>query len=174
MARERSPAVRFAATIGTETELVSVAGGGGRYRVVIGGRAHEVDARLSPQGIHSLLVDGTSYVARVQERDGVALVEVGDERYEIRVEEEARHVVRTRGGAGAQDASQILRAPMPGRVTHVAVRPGETVTAGAPLVVIEAMKMENEFRATAGGTVKEVRVQAGQAVNPGDVLVVID
>jgi biotin carboxyl carrier protein len=62
---------------------------------------------------------------------------------------------------------------MPGRVTHVAVAVGDTVTAGTPLLVIEAMKMENEFRASGPGTVRDVRAQAGQAVNAGDVLVVI-
>jgi urea carboxylase len=54
------------------------------------------------------------------------------------------------------------------------VRPGEQVQAGDTLVVIEAMKMENEFKALAAGTVVEVRVQPGQAVNPGDTLVVIE
>ncbi len=173
MAPERLPAARFAATIGTRTELVSVAGGGGRYQVVIGDDAREVDARLSPQGIYSLLVDGVSSVVHVREEDGLTLVEVGRERYEIRVEEETRYVIRTRGGTASPDGGQILRAPMPGKVTHVAVSLGEAVAAGAPLIVIEAMKMENEFRAKAGGTVKEIRVEPGQAVNPGDVLLVI-
>jgi biotin carboxyl carrier protein len=59
-------------------------------------------------------------------------------------------------------------------ITHIAVRPGEQVQAGDTLVVIEAMKMENEFKALAAGTVVEVRVQPGQAVNPGDTLVVIE
>jgi len=55
----------------------------------------------------------------------------------------------------------------------VAVRPGDVVRAGDTLLVIEAMKMENEFRATVAGTVAEIRVEAGQAVNAGDVLIVI-
>jgi len=65
-------------------------------------------------------------------------------------------------------------APLPGKITHIAVRPGAQVQAGDTLVVIEAMKMENEFKASAAGTVVEVRVQPGQAVNPGDTLVVIE
>jgi biotin carboxyl carrier protein len=165
--------MRFAATVGGQTELVTVAGAGGRYQVRIGDDVLEIDARFSPHGINSLLVDGTSYAVQVREEDGVTLVEVRDERYEIRVEEETRYVIRTRGGAPSQVGGQVLRAPMPGKVTHVAVSAGEAVAAGAPLVVIEAMKMENEFRAKAAGTVKEVRVEPGQAVNPGDVLVVI-
>ena len=67
-----------------------------------------------------------------------------------------------------------LAAPLPGRIAHVAVRPGDEVKPGDPLIVIEAMKMENEFKATAAGRVAEVRVELGQAVNAGDVLVVIE
>jgi len=62
---------------------------------------------------------------------------------------------------------------MPGRVVAVHVRPGDRVEPDAPLAVLEAMKMENEFRATAGGVLEEVAVAAGQAVNASDVLVVV-
>jgi glutaconyl-CoA decarboxylase len=70
-------------------------------------------------------------------------------------------------------AGQTIKAPLPGKVTHVAVAVGDHVERGDTVVVIEAMKMENEFKATAPGTVSEVRVQPGQAVNAGDVLVLI-
>ena len=72
------------------------------------------------------------------------------------------------GGAG-----QTITAPMPGKVTHVAVALGDQVKRGDTVVVIEAMKMENEFKAAAAGTVTEIRVRPGQAVNAGDVLVVL-
>jgi glutaconyl-CoA decarboxylase len=75
-------------------------------------------------------------------------------------------VLATHGG-------QTLKAPMPGKITHVAVQAGDRVARGDTLLVIEAMKMENEFKAGADGTVTEVRVSPGQAVNPGDVLVVV-
>jgi biotin carboxyl carrier protein len=63
---------------------------------------------------------------------------------------------------------------MPGKVTLIEVAVGQTVAPGDGLIVLEAMKMENEFKAKVAGTVKEIRVTAGQAVNPGDVLVVIE
>jgi len=112
-------------------------------------------------------------VADVADRDGACVVGVADETYLIRLEEETRYVIRTKGGAAAGAGPQTLTAPLPGRITHVAVRTGDTVVAGDTLLVIEAMKMENELRAGAPGTVAEVRVSPGQAVNAGDVLVVI-
>jgi biotin carboxyl carrier protein len=166
--------VRFATTIGTLTELVEVSEQSGRYRVTIADHVWEVDARLTAQGICSLLIDGASYVADVKEESGRFVVEVGGETYSVRVEEETRHIIRTRGGMAAADRGQTVTAPMPGKVTQVAVRPGDAVEVGAPLLVIEAMKMENEFRASAAGTVRDVRVRAGQPVNAGDVLVIIE
>ena len=166
--------MKFVATLGEAVETVEVTGERGRYRVTLGGEVWEVDARLSAQGIYSLLIAGVSHVADVTDRDGACVVDVGDETYVIRVEEQTRYVIRTRGGAAGGRAHQTLVAPLPGKITHVAVRPGDTVAAGDTLLVIEAMKMENELRAGAPGTVAEVRVRAGQTVNAGDVLLVID
>lgn len=165
--------MKFEAEISGETIPIEVTGEGGRYRVAIGDAVSEVDARQAAEGIWSILVDSASHVVDVSEEDGVSLVEVEGERYRIRVEEESRYIIRTRGGkAGA--GGQVLKAPMPGKVVLVEVEVGQTVAAGDGLIVLEAMKMENEFKASAPGTVKEIRVAAGQAVNPGDVLVVIE
>jgi len=197
--------MKFVATSGTRVETVEVTEEGGRYRVQVGERVWEIDARLASPGIYSLLVDGVSYVATVAEHDGSCLVDVGGETHAVRVEEHTRYVIRTRGGAGAGGDGQRVAAPLPGRVTHIAVRPRDRVqVAGGDdakvtaiavfdrggatqqpavrageiatlqgLLVIEAMKMENEFRASAAGTVAEVRVEPGQTVNAGDVLIVI-
>ncbi|MBI2203332.1 MAG: biotin/lipoyl-binding protein [Candidatus Rokubacteria bacterium] len=166
--------MKFITTVEGRALPVEVTGGDGRYRVVIGTEVWVVDARLAPQGIASLLVGGISYVADVTDHDGACVVDVEGETYVIDVEEETRHIIRTRGGAAGASGGQVLKAPMPGRITHVAVTPGSRVNQGDALVVIEAMKMQNEFKAGVTGTVKEVRVEAGQAVNPGDVLVVIE
>jgi biotin carboxyl carrier protein len=165
--------VKFVATVDGEDHSVDVALADGCYRVTIGEQVWDVDARLGPDGIASLLIGGVSHIVEVSDHGGARLVEVGGERYVVEIEESTRHVIRTRGGVKGGPGGQIVKAPMPGRITHVSVRPGDAVDAGDTLLVIEAMKMENELRAGHAGTVAEVRVEAGQTVNPGDVLIVI-
>ena len=165
--------MKYVATRDGASHVVEVTGGEGRYRLTIGDDAWDVDARLTAQGIYSLLIGGVSYVADVVDREGTCVVDVGGEAYEVLVEEQTRWIIRTKGGAAGAAHGQTLTAPLPGKITHVAVRPGDRVQAGDTLVVIEAMKMENEFKATGPGTVAEVRVEAGQTVNAGDVLIVM-
>ena len=165
--------VKFAAQTGGETTSVEIAGAEGRFTVAIGDERLAVDARETGEGIWSILLDGASHVADVTEQDGVYVVDVEGERYAIRVEEETRYIIRTRGAQGG-DRGQVLKAPMPGKVTLIGVAVGQVVAPGDGLIVLEAMKMENEFKAQVAGTVKEIRVAAGQVVNPGDVLVVIE
>ncbi len=166
--------MKYVATLDGHATVVDVSGGEGRYRLTIGDEVWEVDARLTAQGIYSLLIGGVSWVADVVDREGTCVVDVGGEVWEVLVEEQTRWIIRTRAGAAGNAHGQRLVAPLPGKITHVAVRPGDRVQAGDTLVVIEAMKMENEFKAAAAGTVVEVRVAPGQAVNPGDLLVTLE
>ncbi len=166
-------AVKFEAQLDNETIPVEIAGGPGRYTVTMGGERIDVDASQVAEGIWSLLLGRSSYVVDVTEHDGSYLVDVDGESYRIGVEEETRYIIRTRG-ARAGRGGQVLKAPMPGKVSLIEVAVGQAVKPGDGLIVLEAMKMENEFKASAAGTVKEIRVHVGQAVNPGDVLVVIE
>ncbi len=166
--------MKFEAQLDGEAVPVEVNGAAGRYRVIVGDDTLEVDARPTGPGGWSLLLGRESFATGVSEEEGgIFVVEVDGETYSIRVEEETRYIIRTRGG-GASARGQILKAPMPGRVVLVEVRVGQAVAPGDGLVILEAMKMENEFKASVTGTVKEIRVEAGQAVNPGDVLVVVE
>ena len=164
---------RFIATIDGRSETVDVAGRDGRYRVTIGDRTIDVDARRPADGLQSLLIDGVSHVADVSTTAGGTLVDLDGSTYLVEVEEYARHIIRTRGGAGSSARGQTIKAPLPGKITHVAVAVGDRVKRGDTVVVVEAMKMENELKATTPGTVTEVRVRGGQPVSNGDVLVVI-
>jgi biotin carboxyl carrier protein len=162
--------MRLALTLDGETVAAEVVERDGRYRVRVGDEWLDVDARLRPGGAVSLLIGAESWLADVADEDGDVLVSLSGQTCRVQVEESGRRSDRPRAGGGA---GQRLVAPMPGRVVAVHVRPGDRVEPGAPLVVLEAMKMENEFRATAGGTVSQVGVTAGQAVNAGDLLVVV-
>ena len=81
---------------------------------------------------------------------------------------------RGAGDPGAGSGRRTIVAPMPGRIVKVLVKPNERVSARQPLVVVEAMKMENELRAPRGGTVAEVRVSEGASVEANAVLVVLE
>jgi biotin carboxyl carrier protein len=165
--------VKFAAELDGEVIPIEITGTGGRYRMALGDEVLLVDARPTGGGVWSLLLGQASTVADVTEENGSFVVHVEGEAYAIRVEEETRYIIRTRGGAAAS-AGQVLKAPMPGRVVLVGVAVGQAVKPGDSLVILEAMKMENEFKAGVRGTVKEIRVEVGQTVNPGDVLLVIE
>jgi biotin carboxyl carrier protein len=165
--------MKFVATIGDQVEAVDITGSDGRYRVTIGDQVWEVDARAIAPGSYSLLVGGVSHTADVTEQESRSVVHVDGETYAVQVEEHTRYMIRTQGGKTAPGGAHTLTAPMPGRITHVAVQPGDAVASGDTLLVIEAMKMENELKASAAGRVIEVRVAAGQAVNAGDVLLVL-
>jgi len=100
---------------------------------------------------------------------------VGCEAYQVEVaDERERRLRRTAAKAEGRAGRQEVSAPMPGRLVAVLVSVGEQVAAGQGLLVIEAMKMENELKAAAPGRVAEVRAVAGKAVNGGEVLVVIE
>ncbi|MFI5209277.1 MAG: biotin/lipoyl-containing protein [Gemmatimonadales bacterium] len=97
------------------------------------------------------------------------------ERREVEVVDERTRHIRSLIGQGAQARGPAqLRAPMPGLVARVLVEPGQRVEAGAGLVVLEAMKMENELRAAQGGVVRALPVRPGQAVEKGQLLVEFD
>ena len=97
---------------------------------------------------------------------------VAGDRWEAEVvDERTRHIRSLTAGATAARGPATLRAPMPGLVVRVLVEAGQEVAAGAGIVVLEAMKMENELKAPAAGVVGAIRVGAGEPVEKGQVLV---
>jgi biotin carboxyl carrier protein len=144
----------------------------GGVQVRVDGQTVEVESHLPASGTGSLLLDGASYLVDLGDGRGETHVVVDGEVFHVQIEDEVarRRSLSTDGSGGA---GQRLVAPMPGKVVAVLVQVGQPVQPGAALVVLEAMKMENEFRATAGGVVADVLVAPGQAVNAGDLLVVI-
>src|SRR5262245_46960249 len=126
----------FVATVNGRSRTVRVTGRDGRFRVTVDDLTLEVDARQPMSGLASLLIDGASHLAEVDPTAAGTLVDLGGAPYRVAVEEHARHLIRIRGGAGDEAAGQTIRAPMPGKVTHVAVAVGDHVERGDTVVVI--------------------------------------
>jgi biotin carboxyl carrier protein len=142
--------------------------------VTVEGSTRTASLRAVPgTSTRQLLIEGhpTTLTMRSAGR-GQWSVEIGGDRWEVEVmDERTRHIRSLTAGTERKRGPVILRAPMPGLVVRVLVEPGQEVAAGAGLVVLEAMKMENELKAPAAATVGAVRAQAGQAVEKGQVLV---
>ena len=103
------------------------------------------------------------------------LVELEGRGFEVRVEDErARHIRDLASAAAPLESHREVRAPMPGLIVKVEVKAGQEVDQGDGLIVMEAMKMENELRADASATVRDVLVEPGQTVNRDDLLVVLE
>lgn len=143
-------------------------------RARVGDTEHVLDLSLvGDGGTFSMLVDGRSFdVAADVQREKVALLMLGG-RYAAEVEDERERAAHAVAG-NRQHGKRELRAAMPGIVVDVRCKPGDDVTEGQSLVVLEAMKMQNEIQAERAGVVRRVLVAPGQAVEGGDPLVEIE
>lgn len=143
-------------------------------RVTVGKKTHVATfTTMAGTPVRLLLVDdqpSTLAVDSVQTgRWGLAYQ---GERWEVEViDERTRYIRSLTGGSTGQRSGGTLKAPMPGLVLRVQVAPGQKVTAGTGVIVLEAMKMENELKAAGAGVVRSVRVSAGEAVEKGQVLI---
>jgi biotin carboxyl carrier protein len=160
--------------VGGRVRRVVVARSGASFAVTVDGRTRQVDATRIDAHTLSLIVDG------VWPKDVVVTPGPGAGRFTATIDgvpvavslngTRGRGKGEARAGAGG---SGRVSAPMPGKIVRVLVAAGDTVRAGQPLAVIEAMKMENELRAGRGGTVAEVLARQGDSVDTGALLVVI-
>jgi biotin carboxyl carrier protein len=123
-------------------------------------------------GVYSVLMDGRSYEAYVEETTGGLEVSINGFRFEIEARDPRRWSRKStgRGGHGVQS----IASPMPGKVVRVLVATGDQVEAGQGMVVVEAMKMQNEIKASRAGKVLLVAVQEGATVTAGEVLATIE
>jgi biotin carboxyl carrier protein len=161
----------YDATVDGHSVRVEVRGKDGRYTVLLDGRELAVDAREAGAHVLSMIVDGRSHEVGIERREGGYRVAIRGQVLEVALVEGARgEAVPRRAGAGPAR----VQAPMPGKLVRVLVSAGEEVGAGQGLVVMEAMKMENEIRAPRAGRVKEAPVREGQAVETGALLVLLE
>ena len=132
---------------------------GGQYSLISGGKSYQVFARR---------------LNTPEEKDGnIYEIQVAGQRFEVRVEDERERAIKGSIASGHEVSHATVRAPMPGLVLAVPLAVGASVARGQTVVILEAMKMENDLSSPIAGTIQEVRVNHGETVNQGDVLVVI-
>jgi biotin carboxyl carrier protein len=170
--------MHFEMDIGGRVRQVVAAASGDGFAVTVDGKPFHVDAVRVDDYTLSLLVD------RVHSREVVITPEAAHSAgspLTVRVGAAPLAVILNGGRRGASRQGPALRsgpqrvvAPMPGKVIRVPVATGDRVRAGQPLVVVEAMKMENELRAGRDGTIADLRAREGMSVDAGALLVVIE
>ena len=166
--------MRYTAIIGGEERLIEVTPRENGYRVVIGGRELDLDA-VHLQGFAISLIAGTrSYRCDIDPgKNGQIGVLVGETVYPLEILDERKLRMRRASGKFTLEGPQRIDAPMPGKVTRVLVKAGDQVEEGQGLVVVEAMKMENELKSPKAGKVTELHAVEGAAVESGAKLAVV-
>jgi biotin carboxyl carrier protein len=138
----------------------------------IDGRAVDANPVEIAPGVYSLLLDGQSIEVRVEKFASKLRVTVGGREYEASVRD-PRQWKRNGGSAAEAEGRAQIIAPMPGKVIRILVAAGDAVEAGQGIVVVEAMKMQNEIRSPKSGKVEKLAVAEGQTVNAGELVAII-
>jgi biotin carboxyl carrier protein len=174
----------FDVAIGDRVRTVGVVRKGSLLHVDLDGRTHVIDARRVDDAVISMLVQSADASAPSRSIDaafatkptaGDLDVHLDGRTIAVQIRPAGAFARQKKAGTGpAASGPQRIVAPMPGKVVRVLVRPGDEVKARQGLVVVEAMKMENELRAARDGRVRDVAVSEGQSVDAGAVLLTVE
>ena len=144
------------------------------YRVSVDGNEFLVDGKKTGRTNYSLIVDNRSFEIEVDNSDDEYRVLVDGRSYHINLVDERRLRVGASQAASQLQGRQNVSVPMPGKVIAVLVAEGDQVEKGQGLVIVEAMKMENEVHSPVAGEIKEIKVKTGDTVEGGTVLVIVE
>jgi biotin carboxyl carrier protein len=163
--------VKYYASAGEQEFVVELTEEG----IFINDELVEVDfARSGVPELYSILINGRSYEVLIEEERQTYAVTLRGEQYHVRVEDErSRRLNAGRKGPDLPQGELIIRAPIPGLVVKVLVREGEEIAEDQPLVILEAMKMENEIRALRAGVVRKIEASAGHRVEQNAPLLIL-
>ncbi|HJR09293.1 MAG TPA: biotin/lipoyl-containing protein [Pyrinomonadaceae bacterium] len=169
--------MKLTAEINGQSYALDMRREGARVEATVDGRRYELEARETEAGTYLLIAGGRVYECRATRAGatgGATEVQISDETYQVALFDPKRLRGARGAGAAAQGGRAQVVASMPGKVVRVLVETGARVEAGDGLIVVEAMKMQNELKSPKSGTVVEVRAESGATVNAGDVLVIVE
>ncbi len=164
--------MKYVTTVGNEQFTIDINQAG---EVTVDGEVINVDMQQTQDTtMYSTVIDGQSYDIRMNEGDEVYLVQLSGAIFEVAVEDErTRRLAGLKSSAAAMSGEVVIKAPMPGVVADVLVAPGQEIEQGEILIILESMKMQNEFKAPRAGTVHVVRVSPGDKVDQNGVMLTI-
>ncbi len=166
--------MKFEVVINNARRIIELERDANRWRIALDGEPVEADAIEISPNIFSILLNGKSHEVRVTPTlTGALTLQTAHCEFTAEVIDPRAWRGRRHGALEAEGRQQIV-APMPGKIIRVLVQAGEKVQAGQGLLVVEAMKMQNEIRSPKSGTVERLLVKEGQPVNAGEALAWID
>jgi biotin carboxyl carrier protein len=167
--------VAYIAKLGKRTHTVKIDEiGKSLYRIAVDRNEFIVDGKKTGRTNYSLIIENRSFEVDVDIHEDEYRVLVDGRSYHIHLTDERRmRLGGTQSGIELQGRQEVS-VPMAGKVTAVLVGEGDKVEKGQGLIIVEAMKMENEVRSPVNAEIKEIKVKAGQAVEAGEVLLVVE
>jgi biotin carboxyl carrier protein len=163
----------YEVTLAEKVYRVELTRSGEQWKCRLDGREMPVDVVYGQNGVLSLLLSGKSYEVKQETVGAETNIVVGHERFAATVRDPRSFRSRSRTGAGELGVMKI-KAPMPGKVVRILAGIGDQVEMGQSVIVIEAMKMQNELKAPKSGVVKKITVLEGAAVDAGQALAEVE
>lgn len=158
--------------IGGRDRTVEIARDGEKTQFCLDGREIAADLMEVQPGIYSVLIGGQAFEASVTADSSSSRVLIGGQEFPFEIAD-PRRWNRGRGGMAGAEGKQSIAAPMPGKIVRLLVKNGDSVEIGQGLIVVEAMKMQNEIKSPKAGKIERLDAREGQAVNAGEILAVI-
>ena len=165
--------MNYDVSIDGKAHRLELARHGDQWECKLDGRAVPVDPVLVRRNVLSLLIGSISYEVRREQMVSGLRLSINSARYAVELRD-PRSLLSRRAESGAAEGKKKIVAPMPGKVVRVLVQQGDEVQAGQGVVVVEAMKMQNELKSPKQGIVQKVSAVEGANVNAGDVLLIVE
>jgi biotin carboxyl carrier protein len=159
--------------VGEKSYRVELQRDGSGWKCKLGGRELPLDVISAQNGVLSLLINGKSYEVKQEITGAETNIVVGQERFNVTLRD-PRSLRSRRGGGASEQGIKKITAPMPGKIVRLLAKEGSAVQAGQSVIVIEAMKMQNELKAPKNGVLRKINVSEGAAVEAGQALAEVE
>ncbi len=168
--------MKLIAQINDEQQEIEIKKDGGKVFAEIDGRKYELEASKPEQNVYLFKRDGKVFEVFVSPKANINepfKIKVGTDDFEVNITD-PKKLRGTGAGSGSAEGIAEIKTAMPGKVVRILLEKDSEVKTGEGVIVVEAMKMQNELKSPKDGIVKEIRFNEGETVNAGDVLVVIE